>query len=70
MGVSQIDKIDYIVKNTFGGNTVRFLENKTLPSLLLPKIRRNKSIDLGKRKELKDLIFCQKACAFPNKKKQ
>lgn len=28
------------------------------------------TIDLGKRKELKGLIFCQKACVFPNKKKQ
>ena len=42
MGVSQIDKIDYIVEKTLEGNVVRFLENKTLPSLLLPKIRRNK----------------------------
>ena len=46
VGVSQIDKIDYIVKNTFEGNTVRLLENKTLPSLLLPKIRRNKYIEI------------------------
>ena len=46
VGVSQIDKIDYIVKNTFEGNIVRLLENKTLPSLLLPKIRRNKFIEI------------------------
>ena len=46
VGVSQIDKIDYIVKNTFEGNTVRLLENKSLPSLLLPKIRRNKYIEI------------------------
>ena len=46
VGVSQIDKIDYIVKNTFEGNVVRLLENKTLPSLLLPKIRRNKYIEI------------------------
>ena len=46
VGVSQIDKIDYIVKNTFEGNTVCLLENKTLPSLLLPKIRRNKFIEI------------------------
>ena len=46
VGVSQIDKIDYIVKQTFEGNTVRLLENKTLPSLLLPKIRRNKYIEI------------------------
>jgi threonylcarbamoyladenosine tRNA methylthiotransferase CDKAL1 len=46
VGVSQIDKIDYIVKNTFEGNVVRLLENKTLPSLLLPKIRRNKFIEI------------------------
>ena len=46
VGVSQIDKIYYIVKNEFEGNTVRLLENKTLPSLLLPKIRRNKYIEI------------------------
>ena len=46
VGVSQIDKIDYIVKNTFEGNIVCLLENKTLPSLLLPKIRRNKFIEI------------------------
>ena len=28
VGVSQIDKIDYIVKNTFEGNVVRLLEKK------------------------------------------
>ena len=33
-------------KNTFEGNVVRLLENKTLPSLLLPKIRRNKFIEI------------------------
>ena len=46
VGVSQIDKIDYIVKETLEGNTVRLLENKKLPSLLLPKIRRNKFIEI------------------------
>ena len=46
VGVSQIDKIDYIVKETLNGNTVRLLENKKLPSLLLPKIRRNKFIEI------------------------
>ena len=46
VGVSQIDKIDYIVKNTLEGNTVRLMENKTLPNLLLPKIRRNKFIEI------------------------
>ena len=46
VGVSQIDKIDYIVKETLQGNTVRLLENKKLPSLLLPKIRRNKFIEI------------------------
>ena len=46
VGVSQIDKIDYIVEKTLEGNVVRFLENKTLPSLLLPKIRRNKFIEI------------------------
>ena len=46
VGVSQIDKIDYIVEKTLEGNVVRFLENKKLPSLLLPKIRRNKFIEI------------------------
>ena len=46
VGVSQIDKIDYIVEKTLEGNVVRFLENNTLPSLLLPKIRRNKYIEI------------------------
>ena len=46
VGVSQIDKIDYIVEKTLEGNVVRFLSNKSLPSLLLPKIRRNKYIEI------------------------
>ena len=46
VGVSQIDKINYIVEKTLEGNVVRFLENKSLPSLLLPKIRRNKYIEI------------------------
>ena len=46
VGVSQIDKIDYIVEKTLEGNVVRFLSNKSLPSLLLPKIRRNKFIEI------------------------
>ena len=46
VGVSQIDKINFIVEKTLEGNIVRFLENKTLPSLLLPKIRRNKFIEI------------------------
>ena len=46
VGVSQIDKINLIVKETLKGNVIRFLENKKLPSLLLPKIRRNKFIEI------------------------
>jgi len=46
VGVSQIDKINFIVEKTLEGNIVRFLENKTLSSLLLPKIRRNKFIEI------------------------
>ena len=46
VGVSQINNIDYIVEQTLEGNVIRLLENKTLPSLLLPKIRRNKFIEI------------------------
>ena len=46
VGVSQINNIDYIVEQTLEGNVIRLLENKTLPSLLLPKIRRNKYIEI------------------------
>jgi len=42
LGVRQIDKIVQITQETLNGNRLIILEEKNLPVLSLPKIRRNK----------------------------
>ena len=46
LGVAQIDRVVEAVEETLQGNTVRLLEKKELPRLDLPKVRRNKHIEI------------------------
>lgn len=42
LGVTQIDRVVEVVQETLKGNKVQLMEKKGLPSLDLPKIRKNK----------------------------
>jgi threonylcarbamoyladenosine tRNA methylthiotransferase CDKAL1 len=47
IGVTQIDRVVEVVEETLKGNTVRLLgKGNDLPSLDLPKIRRNQFIEM------------------------
>ena len=46
LGVTQIDRIVEVVEQTLSGNIVHLLEKKKLPSLDLPKIRKNRYIEI------------------------
>lgn len=46
VGITQIDRVVEVVEETLKGNTVQLLKKKALPSLDLPKIRRNKRIEM------------------------
>ena len=46
IGVTQIDRIVEVVEETLKGNKVRLLAKKELPSLDLPKIRRNEMVEI------------------------
>ena len=46
LGVTQIDRVVEVVQETLKGNKVQLLEKKELPSLDLPKIRKNKEIEI------------------------
>lgn len=46
VGVTQIDRIVEVVEETLKGNTIKLLAKKELPSLDLPKIRRNKYVEI------------------------
>ena len=46
VGVTQIDRIVEVVEQTLQGNTVKLLSTKKLPSLLLPKVRRNRLVEI------------------------
>ena len=46
VGVNQIDRIVEVVEETLKGNIVKLLAKKELPSLDLPKIRRNSMIEI------------------------
>uniref|UniRef100_A0A7S1T7V2 Threonylcarbamoyladenosine tRNA methylthiotransferase n=1 Tax=Tetraselmis chuii TaxID=63592 RepID=A0A7S1T7V2_9CHLO len=46
LGVTQIDRVVEAVEETLRGNTVHMLAKKALPKLDLPKIRRNKHIEI------------------------
>ena len=46
VGVTQIDRIVEVVERTLEGHAVRLLEKKALPSLDLPKVRRNRHVEI------------------------
>ena len=46
LGVSQIDRIVEAVERTLRGERVVMLEKKALPKLDLPKVRRNKRVEI------------------------
>lgn len=46
VGVMQIDRIVEVVEETIKGNVVRMLKKESLPSLDLPKIRRNPLVEI------------------------
>lgn len=46
IGVTQIDRIVEVVEETLKGNKVRLVGKKELPSLDLPKIRKNKFVEM------------------------
>lgn len=45
-GVSQIDRVVEVVEETLKGNKVRLFGKKALPRLDLPKVRRNKHVEI------------------------
>jgi threonylcarbamoyladenosine tRNA methylthiotransferase CDKAL1 len=46
IGISQIDRVVEVVEQTLAGNTVKLLGKKALPSLDLPKIRKNPLVEI------------------------
>lgn len=46
VGITQIDRIVEAIEQTLQGNTVKMLAKKALPSLDLPKVRRNPLIEI------------------------
>ena len=46
VGITQIDRVVEVVEETLKGNVVQLLKKKDLPELDLPKIRRNKFIEM------------------------
>lgn len=46
LGVTQIDRVVEVMEETIKGNTVRLLAKKELPTLDLPKIRKNKFLEI------------------------
>jgi threonylcarbamoyladenosine tRNA methylthiotransferase CDKAL1 len=46
IGITQIDRIVEVAEETLKGNSIQLLEKKELPSLDLPKIRKNKYIEI------------------------
>ena len=46
LGVTQIDRVVEIMEETIKGNTVRLLAKKELPTLDLPKIRKNANLEI------------------------
>mmetsp|Transcript_16300 Transcript_16300/g.28872 ORF Transcript_16300/g.28872 Transcript_16300/m.28872 type:complete len:538 (-) Transcript_16300:20-1633(-) len=46
LGVTQIDRIVEVVEQTLQGNTVRLLGKKELPRLDMPKVRKNKLVEI------------------------
>lgn len=52
VGVTQIDRIVEVVEETLAGNTVKLLQKSELPSLDLPKIRKNPLVESESRRGL------------------
>ena len=46
LGVTQIDRVVEAMERTLAGDTVRMLEKKALPTLDLPKVRRNEFVEI------------------------
>ena len=46
IGVTQIDRVVEVVEETLKGNFVQLLKKKDLPELDMPKIRKNKFIEM------------------------
>lgn len=46
LGVTQIDRVVEVMEETIKGNVVRLLAKKELPTLDLPKIRKNKFLEI------------------------
>ena len=45
-GVTQIDRVVEVVEETLKGNIVQLLAKKALPSLDLPKVRKNRHVEI------------------------
>ncbi|GER27535.1 (Dimethylallyl)adenosine tRNAmethylthiotransferase MiaB [Striga asiatica] len=63
VGVQQIDRVVEVVEETLKGHEVRFLTRRTLPALDLPKVRRNKFVEI-----LPINVGCLGACTYCNTK--
>ncbi|XP_059630944.1 uncharacterized protein LOC132273866 [Cornus florida] len=59
VGVQQIDRVVEVVEETLKGHEVRLLNRKTLPSLDLPKVRKNKFVEI-----LPINVGCLGACTY------
>ncbi|XP_050946036.1 uncharacterized protein LOC103498722 isoform X3 [Cucumis melo] len=59
VGVQQIDRVVEVVEETLKGHEVRLLNRKTLPALDLPKVRKNKFIEI-----LPINVGCLGACTY------
>lgn len=46
IGVTQIDRVVEVVEETLKGNSIQLLKKKDIPQLDLPKIRKNKYIEM------------------------
>jgi threonylcarbamoyladenosine tRNA methylthiotransferase CDKAL1 len=46
VGVQQIDRVVEVVEETLKGHEVRLLQRSSLPSLDLPKVRKNKFVEI------------------------
>ncbi|KAJ4756642.1 Threonylcarbamoyladenosine tRNA methylthiotransferase [Rhynchospora pubera] len=59
IGVQQIDRVVEVVEETLKGHEVRLYSRRTLPSLDLPKVRKNKFIEI-----LPINVGCLGACTY------
>uniref|UniRef100_A0A7N0RCX6 Threonylcarbamoyladenosine tRNA methylthiotransferase n=1 Tax=Kalanchoe fedtschenkoi TaxID=63787 RepID=A0A7N0RCX6_KALFE len=59
IGVQQIDRVVEVVEETLKGHEVRLLTRKTLPALDLPKVRKNKFVEI-----LPINVGCLGACTY------